>query len=101
MPGVVIVLDFPLELALAHLRLNDTCPSRAPVTEAVLLELAEFEVPASDETVLVFSAGADPKTRVAIKCILYGAFQGQSTRRKLSGSAWADAGSRIWAPAAD
>jgi predicted kinase len=62
---LVIYLDVPLELALARRRANDLKPTRPPVTEAILLELAgKFEPPASDEDLLVFPVGADPEAWV-------------------------------------
>jgi predicted kinase len=67
-PCVVIDVDAPLDLALTRLRANEDEPSRAPVTKAILRELAEkFELPAPDETVIVFPAGADAEAWVSQK----------------------------------
>lgn len=63
---VVIYLDVPLDLVRARMRANDLEPSRAPITEAVLLDLVEkFEAPGADEAVIVFPAGALPERWVA------------------------------------
>lgn len=66
-PAVVLYLEAPLALVRARMRANEIEPSRAPVTEAVLLDLVEkFEPPAADETVIVFPAGASPEDWVAV-----------------------------------
>jgi predicted kinase len=65
-PTVVIHLDAPLSLILERLRANDRAPTRSPVTEAILLELAaKFEPPGPDESTLVVPAGADPEAWAA------------------------------------
>lgn len=65
-PTVVIHLDAPFSRVLERLRANDRDPTRPPVTEAVLLELAaRFEPPGPDEATLVFPTGADPEAWVA------------------------------------
>jgi predicted kinase len=64
-PSVVIHVKAPLGLALSRRRANDLNPSRAPITESVMLDLVEkFEWPAADETVLAFAADADPEAWV-------------------------------------
>jgi predicted kinase len=66
-PTVVIYLEAPLDLVRARMRANELEPTRAPVTEAVLLDLIDkFEPPAADETVLVFPAGARLEDWVAV-----------------------------------
>jgi predicted kinase len=65
--SLVIHVDVPLAEALARLRANDRHGAahqplpRPPVTEAVLLQLAQrFEPPAADEATLVFPPATDP-----------------------------------------
>lgn len=65
-PATVIHLDVPLDAALARLRANEASPERAPVTEAILRDLArDFEPPAPDETTIVCPADETPDRWVA------------------------------------
>jgi predicted kinase len=65
-PSVVLHVNAPLSLAFSRIRANELEPSRASITESVMLDLIEkFEWPAADETVLVFPADADPEDWVA------------------------------------
>ena len=62
----MIFLDVPLEMALARLSSAKFSRSRPPITEPVLLELAQrFEYPGSDENAAVIPAGADAAQWVA------------------------------------
>ena len=65
-PTVVIYLEAPLDMVRARMRANETEPTRAPVTEAVLRDLVDkFEPPAVDEKVILFPAGASPEDWVS------------------------------------
>lgn len=60
-PAVVVYVDVPLATALARLRANERHRGRAPVEEAVLVDLArKIEPPEPDEPTLVCPPDADP-----------------------------------------
>ena len=61
--ATVIYLDRPFGLLLDRLQENERTQARSPVTEPVLLDLAQkFEPPAADEDVLVFPADVAAET---------------------------------------
>ena len=58
---LVVQVDVPVELIRSRRQENDRTLSRAPVTDAVLIELIEkFEAPAADEETLVYRQDSDP-----------------------------------------
>jgi predicted kinase len=64
--ATVLYLERPLELLLDRIRENERTRERSPVTEPVLLDLAQkFEAPAADENVLAFPLDVAPETWIA------------------------------------
>jgi predicted kinase len=57
---VVVYCEVPLSIAMGRMRANEISPTRPPVTEAVLAELArKFEPPESDERTHIFQPDSD------------------------------------------
>lgn len=68
----VLYIDAPLSLVRERIRENGRTRLRAPIADAVLLDLArKFEAPAADEEVLVFPCGASPEEWVDQHLLLW------------------------------